>query len=171
MQNWVALLRGINVGGNNKLPMADLRAICESLGWQDVQSYIASGNVVFRSDHGAEALAAELHKALPFDVPVLVLSGDDLKHRLSHCPFARNGGKLVHGFFCMDRPTLDEDVIAHYATTEKVVQLDHTVWLNTPDGFSNSKLAEVFHRAVTGTTFTARNINTVAKLVEMLDNM
>lgn len=164
---WIALLRGINVGGGNKLPMADLRGICDSLGWQNIRTYIASGNVVFEANGAAEALASKLHQSLPFDVPVLVLSAHDLANRLSHCPFPPDAGKTVHGFFCLDAPEVDQDVIAQYATTEKVVVQGHTVWLHAPDGFGRSKLAENFHRAVTGTTYTARNLNTIHKLVEM----
>lgn len=165
----VALLRGINVGGGNKLPMADLRAVCADLGWTNIRTYIASGNVVFEADGGNEALATALHQALPLDVPVLVLGADELKNRLSHCPFPGESGNKVHGFFCLDAPEVDEDVIAQYAKTEKVVVQGHTVWLHAPDGFGRSKLGEMFHRVVTGTVYTARNLNTINKLAEMLD--
>lgn len=165
----VALLRGINVGGGNKLPMADLRAICEGLGWANVRTYIASGNVVFEAEGGNEALAEALHKALPLDVPVLVLGGDEMKNRLAHCPFPDEAGNKVHGFFCLDAPEVDEDAIAQYAKTEKVVVQGHTVWMFAPDGFGRSKLGEMFHRVVTGTVYTARNLNTIKKLAEMLD--
>ena len=167
MQTFVALLRGINVGGNNALPMDDLKSICAGLGWTDVRTYIASGNVVFQADGGAEALAASLHGALPFDVPVAVLPASEMKARLSHCPIVPNEGKLLHAFFCMDAPDVDQDVIALYRTDEEVVVKGHTVWLHTPSGFSTSKLAERFDRVITGTTYTARNVNTVRKLVEM----
>lgn len=169
MGQFIALLRGINVGGNNRLPMADLRRLCEDLGWGNVRTYIASGNVVFEADGGAEALASALHAALPFDAQVLVMGEDDFRTRMTHCPFPPNHGKLAHGFFCLDRPTLDADVIAQFRTTEVVIQEDHTVWLHTPDGFSKSKLAEVMDRVITETAFTARNLNTVHKLAEMLD--
>lgn len=166
-KTWIALLRGINVGGGNKLPMAELRDICSGLGWEKVRTYIASGNVVFEANGAAEALASCLHQNLPFDVPVIVLSVDDMANRLAHCPFPTEAGKTVHGFFCLDAPDVDEDVIAQYATTEKVIVQGHTVWLYAPDGFGRSKLAENFHRAVTGTTYTARNLNTIHKLVDM----
>lgn len=167
MQTYVALLRGINVGGNNRLPMDDLTSICTDLGWQDVRTYIASGNVVFRTEGGDEALAAALHKALPFDVPVVVLRASELKARLSHCPIVPNEAKNLHAFFCLDAPDVDQDVIAHYRKDEKVVVKGHTVWLYTPSGFSNSTLAEHFNRVITGTAYTARNLNTVKTLVGM----
>lgn len=147
--------------------MEELREICERLGWSNVRTYIASGNVVFEADGAAEALASKLHQKLPFDVPVVVMSAHELANRLAHCPFPASAGKTVHGFFCLDAPEVDQDVIAHFATTEKVVVQGHTVWLHAPDGFGTSKLAENFHRAVTGTTYTARNLNTIHKLVDM----
>ncbi|SEW13955.1 Uncharacterized conserved protein, DUF1697 family [Cognatiyoonia koreensis] len=167
MQTFVALLRGINVGGRNMLAMEDLRAICEKLGWQDVQTYVNSGNVVFRAEGGAEALAAKLHAALPIDVAVLVLRASELKARLSHCPIKPESGNLLHAYFCLDAPDVDQDVIAHYKRDEKVVIKGHTVWLYTPGGFSNSLLAEKFDKAITGTTYTARNLNTIRNLVDM----
>ncbi len=164
---WIALLRGINVGGSNRLPMADLRELCTGLGWQNVKTYIASGNVVFQADGAAEALASRLHQSLPFDVATLVLGAEDLANRVSHCPFPRTLGKLVHGFFCLDAPDVDQDALAHYTTTEQIAVHGHTVWFYAPDGFGRSKLAENFHRVVTGTTYTARNLNTIHKLVDM----
>jgi uncharacterized protein (DUF1697 family) len=169
MTTFVALLRGINVGGNNTLLMADLRAICRGLGWKDVRTYIASGNVVFNAHGGPEALAAQLHKALPLDVPVLVLFGSELRARLSHCPFPTDLGKAVYAFFCLDQPEIDEDAVAQFATTEKIRSKGHTVWLYAPDGIGQSKLVENLHRVITGTAFTGRNLNTITKLVQMLD--
>lgn len=167
MQTCVALLRGINVGGNNILPMDQLTTICAVLGWRDVRTYLASGNVVFSADGGDEALAAALHKALPLDVTVVVLRATELKARLAHCPVVPTEGKNLHAFFCLDAPDVDHDVIAHYRRDEKVVVKGHTVWLYTPGGFSNSTLAEHFNRVITGTAYTARNLNTVKRLVEM----
>lgn len=167
MQTFVALLRGINVGGNNRLPMDDLKAVCAGLGWTDIRTYIASGNVVFQADGGAEALAAALHSALPFDVPVLVLRASELKARLDHCPIVPKEGKNLHAFFCLDAPEVDQDVIALYRRDEEVVVKGHTVWLYTPSGFSTSKLAERFDRVITGTSYTARNVNTVKRVAEM----
>ncbi|WP_438957156.1 hypothetical protein [Cognatiyoonia sp.] len=91
----------------------------------------------------------------------------ELASHFAHCPFPASAARTVYGFFCLDAQELDQDVIAHFATTEKVVVHGHTVWLHAPDGFGASKLAENFHRAVTGTTYTARNLNMIDKLVDM----
>ena len=167
MDTFVALLRGINVGGNNKLPMADLRDLCRRLGWQDVQTYIASGNVVFRAEGTEAALADTLKSALPFDVPAMVREASELEQSLNDCPINPEKGNLLHGFFCANDPTLNTDLISQYQSDEDVAAVGRTVWLHTPSGFSKSKLAERFERAIGGTTVTARNLNTIAKLVDM----
>lgn len=167
MNTFVALLRGINVGGNNKLPMADLRALCSGLGWEAVQTYIASGNVVFRADGAETTLAEALKSALPFDVSVMVREARELEACLRDCPISPEKGNLLHGFFCTHEPTLNMDLIDQFRTDEDVVTVGRTVWLHTPGGFSKSKLAERFEKAISGTTVTARNLNTISKLVDM----
>lgn len=167
MQTFIALLRGINVGGRNVLAMADLRALCTTFGWHDVHTYVNSGNVIFNAAGGAEALAVKLHAALPVDVPVLVLPLSELAARLTHCPIAPSAANLLHAYFCLDVPEVDQDVIALFAKDEEVIVKGHTVWLHTPSGFSKTKLAERFDRVITGTSYTARNLNTVRKLVAM----
>jgi len=167
MPKHIALLRGINVGGTNKLPMAELRAICADLGWQNTRTYIASGNVVFDAEGSPDALANQLAKALPIDVPVLVLTASDLADRLKSCPFVPETGNLLHAFFCTAQPSPNLDLIAKLRSSEELEVIGKTFWLHTPDGFSKSKLAERIDRVLQGATYTARNLNTVRKLVDM----
>lgn len=112
----VALLRGINVGGHNKVPMAHLRALAEGLGWTNVRSYIASGNLVFEADGPAASLTSSLrdamHKILGVDVPVLVVPGNDIKNAYEDCPWAA-AGNLVHLFWCWQDPSIDAGQLAH----------------------------------------------------------
>ena len=174
MQTWVALLRGINVGGNNPVPMADLRALCAGLGWADVRSYIASGNLVFRAKGQADGLADALRQAiaaqLGCDVPIIVLSGAALRAALADCPFDPGAGKHVHGFFLWADPVLDQDALERFRAPSEVLVVQGRVgWLYAPDGIGTSKLAEKFDKVVTGTQMTGRNLNTLRKLVEMLD--
>ena len=171
---WVALLRGVNVGGGNKVPMADLRALCIDLGWQDVRSYIASGNLVF----GAKGQAAELAKALRIaladglsvNVPVLVLPGDRVRRALRDCPFDPEKGSLVHAVFTWDIARLDLALFERLkAPGDALVPGDGIIWLHTPGGFGSSKVAGALPRIITGTEMTARNLNTLRKLSEWLD--
>ena len=174
MQHWVALLRGINVGGNNLIPMADLRGLCAGLGWADVRTYIASGNLVFRAEGEADGFATALGQAIAAqmgcDVPIIVLPGAAVRAALAACPFDPAAGKMVHGFVLWADPVVDHVALDRLrAATEQVVVLGRVAWLYAPDGIGRSKLAEKFGQVVTGTQMTGRNLNTWHKLVEMLD--
>lgn len=174
MQSFVALLRGINVGGNNAVKMGALRKLCVAMGWQDVHSYVASGNLVFRADGTADDLAAALHDqmaaAFGVDVSVLVLTDEAVRAIVAGCPHPRDAGKAVHGVLCFDPPVVDQAALAKYrALTESLLVEGNTVWLHTPDGYGRSKLATHLDKVVTGTKTTARNLNTLQKLTEMLD--
>ncbi len=174
MERWVALLRGINVGGNNLLPMADLRKLCAGLGWTGVQSHIASGNLVFAAKGTAERLAADLSRALAaqmgVDVALIVLPGAALRAALAGCPFEPATGKQVHGFFLWTDPVVDWAAFENLRLpNEQLAVQGRVAYLFAPDGIGSSKLAEKFAKVVTGTQMTGRNLNTIAKLVEMLD--
>ena len=174
MAQWVALLRGINVGGHNKVPMADLRRLCAGLGWTGVQTYIASGNLVFAAEGEAGGLALALHAAMiagmGVAVEALILPGAAVRSALADCPFDPAQGKRVHAFFLWAVPVLDLAVYeALRLPNEQVAVLGQVAWLHAPDGIGASKLAEKFGHVVTGTQMTARNLNTLRKLVEMLD--
>ncbi len=175
MTRWVALLRGVNVGGHNKVPMAAFRAMANGFGWQDVQSYIASGNLVFAAAGRAESLSAQLAQGLReqmnVDVPVLVLSSAAMSTTLQGCPFDRDSGKAVHGFFCTQPPVIDTEVRDRWiSATERLAVVGQTVWFNAPEGVGRSKLMARIDKVITGTEFTARNLNTIITLTEMLDS-
>ncbi len=167
MRRYVTLLRGVNVGGNNKLPMSDLRKICFGLGWQNVRTYIASGNVVFDTDEDPARLADDLKDALPLDISLLVLSADDLQSRLDLCPFSPTKNNLVHAYFCANEPVLDRNLIDLNVTSEAIEVIGKTLWLHTPDGFSKSNIAARIDKVLQTQEWTARNLNTVLKLVDM----
>ncbi|MCA0995580.1 DUF1697 domain-containing protein [Alloyangia pacifica] len=168
----VALLRGINVGGANALPMAKLRALCEGLGWQEVQSHLASGNLLFDAEGAPEALAAALQGALSgqgLDVPVLVLPPERLRAALERCPFAPDDPKRVHVGFLFAPGSLDRVLFERFAALgDEIAEGESTIWLDTPGGFGRSKLAPRLE-AIAGAPLTARNLSSLAKLVEMLD--
>ncbi len=172
LTSWVALLRGVNVGGGNKVPMADLRQLAEGLGWRDVKSYIASGNLVFRAAPGdlAAVLGGAMQAQMGVDVPILVRSQAAFQDALAHCPYPRDAGKTVHGFFCFDVPVIDHVAYRGLAVPGEAVSVKgDLVWVHTPHGFGRSVLAGKIGRVITGTGFTARNLNTIHKLSEMLD--
>lgn len=170
MARWVALLRGVNVGGGNKVPMADLRKLAEGFGWTNVRSYIASGNLVFDSDEGdcAATLEAGLKHAFGVTVPVLVLAAELFRGRAATCPVLESPGNQVHGYFCWTEPQIDwETYQTLRAADETLHQSGPMVWLHAPSGIGRSVLAARLDRVVKGTDFTARNRNTIQKLVDM----
>ncbi|WP_406174670.1 DUF1697 domain-containing protein [Streptomyces sp. NBC_00996] len=175
---YAALLRGINVGGAKKVPMAELRTLIEGLGLTDVRTYLQSGNAVFSSDHGdEESLAAELARAIEkhfgFTVGVLVRDHAYLKAVREACPFpaAELEAKQLHATY-FSGPVDDE----RFASVDQSAFLpeefrlgDRVLYLYAPDGLGRSKLAATLSkpRLLKGITATSRNWNTVVKLEEM----
>ena len=175
MKRWVALLRGINVGGGNRVPMAELRTLATSIGWRDVQSYIASGNLVFQADGNPDGLEAVLRSAmadrLDVDVPVFILSAGMFRNALAGCPFEPQDGRHVHGFVLRSKPRFDtRSYIALKKENEELDVRGRMAWLHAPDGVGRSKLAEKLDKVIAGTEMTGRNLNTLRELARMLDD-
>ncbi|MBO1335487.1 DUF1697 domain-containing protein [Streptomyces sp. VRA16 Mangrove soil] len=175
---FAALLRGINVGGNKKVPMAQLRSLVEDLGYADVTTYLQSGNVTFAADGGDEAgHAAAVERAIAdtfgFAVDVLVRDHAYLKAVMDACPFpaAELEGKQLHVTYLSRQ--VDAERYAHidlpaYAPEDFRIG-DRALYLYVPDGLGRSKLAEQLSRSGVnkGLIATSRNWNTVVKLVEL----
>ncbi|MFC4498211.1 MULTISPECIES: DUF1697 domain-containing protein [Streptomyces] len=175
---YAALLRGINVGGSRKLPMAELRTLLEGLGHGDVRSYLQSGQAVFSCDHGdEESLGAELTAAIEkqfgFAVDVIVRDHAYLKAVAEDCPFpaADLEAKQLHvTYFSVPVEAGRYAEIDRAAFLPEEFRLgDRALYLYAPDGLGRSKLAELLSRPRLnrGLVATTRNWNTVAKLVEL----
>lgn len=179
MNTYVALLRGINVGGKNKLPMAELRALLEELGLEHVKTYIQSGNVIFQTERtDAAALAEEISAAIgqshSFTPSVIVLDKGAFQSAMEANPFpeAEDEPKSVHLFFLSGPPaapgfeTLDE----LKKENERYELIGNVFYLHAPDGIGRSKLAERFSRPW-DVTITGRNWRTVGKIMEMVQSL
>lgn len=175
MKIWIALLRGINVGGRNPLPMAALREQLEAAGLRDVRTVIQSGNVVFGSNaRSAPALAGRIATAIEDSFgmrpAVLVLEARELAAALDHDPLA--GQDLdpakLHLFFLEEPPRApDLDAIAAARAPSESFALEGRVfYLAAPDGIGRSKLASNVERWL-GVATTARNARTLRRLVEL----
>ena len=183
MINCIALLRGINVGGHNRLKMAALRSDLEGLGLRNVRTYIQSGNVVFQYDAGeigaeecgdlAERIASTIDEEHGFRPRTLVFPADRLVRAMAENPFpeAEAEPKRLHLYFLADQPTQpDESAIEESAaTTERWELRGDVFYLHAPDGIGRSKLARSVERYL-GVQATARNWRTVAKLRELADD-
>ena len=166
MTAYVALLRAINVGGTGKLPMTELRAVCEELGYGDVKTYIQSGNVVFTSKLSEAKVKAALEKALAQrmgkPVAVLVRTHDELAATLAKNPFPDASPSKVLVLFLDDKPPKGalDDVVAPGG--EELELHGRALFVHYPNGMGRSKLKVPFAKEATG-----RNVNTLAKLVDM----
>jgi len=171
----VALFRGINVMGNNVLPMKALQGLLEQNGCREVRTYIQSGNVVFRSAHARASaverkLGALVAASHGFQPRVLALGLEDLEQAAAGNPFPRaaEAPTTVHLFFLAEVPPApDLEGLAALATaTERFELKGRVFYLHTPDGFGPSKLAARAERLL-GVHATARNWRTVTTLVEL----
>ena len=172
MTVYVALLRGINVGGHNPLPMADLRAIATASGLADVETYIQSGNVVGRSRKAAAKVGAALHDAIldlaGIDARVVVRSRAELGALVAANPFLARAGdeKHLHVSFLFEPG--DPDAIAgvdpaDYAPDEVSLQ-GVDAYLHTPNGFGRAKIASESMMRRLGIVGTVRSWRTVTAL-------
>ena len=174
MQTYIALLRGINVGGSGKLPMADLRALLTDLGALDVQTYIQSGNAVFRHEASARTLTPKIRKAIAaahgFDPATLLITAEELRSFADANPFpeAVAEPKTLHLFLLEKTPrSPDLERLVEFAAPDERFELkDRAFYLHAPSGLGRSKLAAQAEKHL-GTPTTARNWRTVEKLLEM----
>ncbi|MEW2256393.1 DUF1697 domain-containing protein [Streptomyces sp. NPDC047869] len=177
MTTYAALLRGINVGGSRKLPMADLRSLLTGLGHDGVRTHLQSGQAVFSAGHGdEESLAAELTRAIEarfgFRVDVIVRDHAYLRAVADACPFpaAELAARQLYVTY-YSAPVTPE----RFAAVDSAAHLpeefrlgDRCLYLYAPDGLGRSKLGEALsRRPAKGLIATSRNWNTVLKLVEL----
>jgi uncharacterized protein (DUF1697 family) len=163
---YIALLRAVNVGGTGKLPMADLKVMCEQLGFTNVRTYIASGNVVFRSKLTAAKVKAALEARLEIyaakPVGVMIRSAAEMADVLASNPFADALPKRVVAIFLDAPPPVDAAMAVKGQRDEQIKLGKREIFVHYGDGMADSKLS--ISAAKSGT---ARNMNTVAKLAEM----
>ena len=174
----VALLRGINVSGKNKLPMGDLVSIFERVGCRDVETYIQSGNVVFRAKEAtARRVPARVQRAVAdefgYQVPVVARRAVELRNAARANPFLKENleHKSLHLAFLAHEPkaaqvaTLDPN----RSPPDRFVVRGRDIYLCCPKGLARSKLTNKYFDSKLETTSTLRNWNTVLRLVEMVD--
>lgn len=174
---YVALLRGVNVGGHNKIKMAELKDALETVGFNGVQTYIQSGNVVFETaDEGMVSLRERLEQVIlerfGMDVPVVLREAHDFTRLVRDCPFRVEDveNDLVHVAFLQSK--------ASVAATEKLEKFESSVdeyrivgddiYLLLRDGVRNSKLLNQLSKL--GVPVTVRNWKTVKKLLKLIED-
>jgi uncharacterized protein (DUF1697 family) len=175
---WIALLRGINVGGHRKLPMAELRDLCADLGWQDVQTFIQSGNVVFSEGSDSAVLERNLEQAIRsrygFDVPVILRTAQQWRLICDGNPFPGASAKEPNLVLaCFSRFAFPDsaaaEIEARGTQSERAILSGDTLWIHFAGGSGRSKITPAVLDRQAGTPVTTRNWRTIVKINEMIN--
>ena len=175
MKTYVALFRGINVGGTNVLPMKDLVALLENIGSRNVKTYIQSGNVVFQHKEEdasllSEKIGAAIKKSHGFEPQVLVLGPEDIERAVASNPFpeAESEPKTLHVLFLASMPRSPDlgALESIRGDRERFALKDGFFYLHAPEGIGRSKLAANTEK-VLGVFATGRNWRTIRKIMAM----
>lgn len=176
LDTFIALLRGINVSGRNKIPMPELRSLCAGLGWQDVQSYIQSGNLVFQAGTTPANLEADLERAIErrfgLSIPVIIRAGADWPAYLKGNPYpeaSQSEPNLVLLALSKAPPNREavEGLRERALNGERIVQVGDALWIHYRGGVGKSKLSPALLDRLVGSPVTGRNWRTVLKLDEL----
>lgn len=175
---YLSLLRGINVGGQKKIKMAELRAMYETLGFTEVLSYIQSGNVIFSSPSATpkaleEMIWEQIKTTFGFEVSVFVYTAsviEEVAQRNPFLPQAPEAFKKLHLSFLSGVPSAEqwETVVAAKLETEALSWQGQFIYLYCPDGYGRTKLSNNFLERKLKLRATTRNWNSVLKLLELL---
>ncbi len=178
MTKYIAILRGINVGGKRKILMADLKELFSEIGFADIQTYIQSGNVIFntkRKDDNIELankIEQSIAKNYDFKVPVIVRNVEELNEAISNNPFfEKNDIERLHLTFLKEVPETEKlDKIKTYDySPDKFEIKDKNVFVYCSGKYSDSKLTNKFFESKLKVLATTRNWKTVLKLLELLN--
>jgi len=175
---YVAMLRGVNVGGN-PLKMEWLREACENIGLRDVRTYLQSGNIVFRSSLSAARLGAMLKQTIDkqtrLPVPVVIRSAKEMRDIVALNPFLRRKGidatKLHVTFLGEARKQIDKARLDRLAgTRDEYLVAKREIYLHCPINYGETKLSNTAIEKALGVSATTRNWNTVTTLFGMVQD-
>lgn len=175
-KTFIALLRGINVSGRNKVPMAELRSLCGDLGWENVQTYIQSGNLVFQAKSTPAKLEIQLERAIErkfsLTISIIVRAAAAWPGYVRDNPYpdaSQSEPNRVMLALAKSAPKADaaEKLQERAMNGERIVQVGDALWLHFVGGIADSKLSPALLDRLVGSPVTTRNWNTVLKLQEM----
>lgn len=180
MTTYIALLRGINVNGKNLIKMADLRAICQEMGLGAVQTYIQSGNILFRSDEEKEPLRRRIEQAIQasfgLSVPVVLRTADDLRQITLRCPFPAD--ELAEGeSLCLsllgDAPSQEaiDRLLTYQSEIDEYRLIGQEVYILCRQPYHKSKLTNQLFEQKLRVPCTQRNWQTISKLLALAQLM
>ena len=173
MTTYVALLRAINLGSRNKVSMGELRALFAGLGFEDVETYVQSGNLVFKASGGAAdvtaAIADRIRGELGLDVAVLLRSGAQIAKVVAGNPFAKADPAMLHVTFLAEKPAAASvrGLDPGRSEPDEFRLVGREVYLRCPNGYGRSKLTNAYFEKALAVPATTRNWRTVTKLAEL----
>jgi len=177
MDRYISMLRGINVGGQKKILMEELRKLFESLGYENVRTYIQSGNVIFLAPMDGEDFVRDriqdaVRDRFGFEVAVTVRSLAEMKKVVEGIPFSQKAGddlSKLHVVFLSEKTNkgIEQEITRARSEGEEVVIKGREIYLYLPNGYGRSKLNNNFFERKLGVSATTRNWKTVNKLLDM----
>lgn len=173
MKTYIALLRGINVSGQKKIPMAELRQLMDDSGYKNVKTYIQTGNIIFRTEDSVSESTKKIADAIKahfnFDVPVFVIEPSHIQQVLDECPF--EDAKKVKSYFSLLYATPDETIASELNElsypNEEFLVTDKCIYFFSAIGYGRTKFNNNFFERKLKVTATARNYNTMMKLLSL----
>jgi len=175
MKIFIALLRGINVSGKNIIKMSALKTMFLNLEFENVQTYIQSGNVIFTTDKNdshlqlADFISDKIKESFELNIPVLILKKDELETILNHIPFTDFDEKNIYFTFLNHTSTITDysKIFEKKSASEKIQISNKVVYLDCPTSYGNTKLSNNFLEKQLNVLCTTRNLKTCKKLLEL----
>lgn len=174
MKTYIILLRGVMPTGKNKVPMAQLREALTNDGFQNVRTYIQSGNALVDSDSPAKEIEKRVHELIKShigaDLAVVVRTGRQLQKVLDENPFTKGYdiSRVFFASFAVQPPQKKiKDLLAQDFVSEKLAITKNTAYMYVPDTYGSGTLSNNFLEKKLGVSATTRNFNTISKLIEL----
>jgi uncharacterized protein (DUF1697 family) len=175
MKYYIVLLRGINVGGHNRLPMADLRLLLNNNGYTNICTYIQSGNILLSSDKKHEDISENIEDVIKtkfnYNIPVITISATELQTCFEGNPYTESEEniKFLHVTFLNDSQKSDaiNNLNISIYNNDEFKIINKFVYLHTPDGFAKTKFSNTQFEKQLNTKATTRNWKTITKLMEL----
>ncbi|MEO9569765.1 MAG: DUF1697 domain-containing protein [Polaribacter sp.] len=170
MKTYIILLRGINVSGKNKLPMADLRTLLNDLGFKNVQTYIQSGNIILESEEGKSVVCNKIKEGIQskfgYDVPVIARTIPEWKKAIAKYPFPIDNTKIV-AFVFLNKKVYETKIDVKGINNDEYLIDNDMIYIYCQSGFGKTKLSNNLFERKLNVTATTRNYKTTIKLLEL----
>ncbi|WP_298780412.1 DUF1697 domain-containing protein [uncultured Polaribacter sp.] len=172
MNKYIVLLRGINVSGKNKIPMADLRQLLNDLKFHNVQTYIQSGNIILESDKSKLEICQKIKGGIAtkfgYDVPVIARTIPEWKKAIASYPFLKDNSKIIAFVFLNKKASVLKIEVKGINNDNYHIEKD-MVYIYCPSGFGKTKLTNNLFEKKLNVIATTRNYNTTLKLLELAE--